>query len=119
MQSALPLLLTLAVLPLACGKPKDAAPPAATNAAAAGHPLTAPLDYVGAVGQAGRGAAQTTDLLTLQQAIRAFEAGEGRAPSSLNELVSEGYLPRLPAPPRGMAWSYDPAGRRVTVAPAR
>lgn len=107
------------LLVLGCDAKKPAAPPASTNAAAAsGNPLTAPVDYLGAVGKAQKKAANTTDLLTVQQAIRAFEAGEERAPASLDELVTEGYLPRLPAAPKGMTWSYDPGRRAVTLVPA-
>lgn len=99
---------------------KKSAPPASTNSAAtSGNPLTAPVDYLGAVGKAQKKAANTTDLITVQQAIRAFEVGEERAPASLNELVTEGYLPRLPAAPKGLAWAYDPAGRKVTLVPAK
>lgn len=97
----------------------SAAKPAATNASTgAGNPLTAPVDYLGAVGAAQKQAAKTIDLTSLQQAVQAFQAGEERLPRNLGELVSEGYLPRLPAPPRGMQWAYQPQSGQVRAVPA-
>ncbi|MFN0066772.1 MAG: hypothetical protein ACKVYV_03960 [Limisphaerales bacterium] len=111
--------LLVLLLVVGCDAKKPVPPPASTNSASSsGSPLTAPVDYLGAVGKAQKKAANTTDLLTVQQAIRAFEAGEERAPASLNELVTEGYLPRLPAAPKGLAWSYDPGRRAAAFVPA-
>lgn len=90
----------------------------ATNRGGAGNPLTAPVDYIGAVGAAHRQAGSTVDTLSLQQGVRAFEAGEGRRPASLEELISEGYLPRLPVAPRGQRWTYDAGTGRVGVQPS-
>jgi len=102
-----------------CG---DSSPKAAEKSPAddgqkqgAGNPLTAPLDYIGAVGAAQRQAAKTIDLTSLTQAVQAFQAGEERLPKSLQELVSEGYLPRIPAPPKGMQWVYQPQSGQIRV----
>lgn len=92
--------------------------PAAPPQQGAGNPLTAPVDYLGAVGAAQRQAAKTVDLTSLTQAVKAFQAGEERSPKDLQELVSEGYLPRLPAPPKGMQWAYQPQSGQVRVVPA-
>jgi len=35
----------------------------------------------------------------------------------LNELVSPNYLPRLPSPPPGMKFDYNPATGQVKVVP--
>ncbi|MEI2731105.1 MAG: hypothetical protein V9G08_03700 [Dermatophilaceae bacterium] len=91
--------------------------PAAPPQQGAGNPLTAPVDYLGAVGAAQRQAAKTVDLTSLTQAVQAFQAGEERLPKSLQELVTEGYLPRLPAPPKGMQWAYQPQSGQVRVVP--
>ncbi|MBM3838251.1 MAG: hypothetical protein FJ398_09840 [Verrucomicrobia bacterium] len=110
-------LLAVAVSLGGCGK-RDAAPTAAkaTNPpAASGNPLTAPVDYLGAVGKAQKLATKTVDLTSLNQAIRQFHAGEDRFPKDLNELVTEGYLPRLPAPPSGTRLEYSPARGQVRV----
>jgi hypothetical protein len=98
-----------------CGK-KDAAPAVAkaTNPpTTSGNPLTASVDYLGAVGKAQKLATKTADLTSLTQAIRQFHAGEDRFPNDLNELVREGYLPRLPAAPPGTRLEYNPARGEV------
>lgn len=102
-----------------CGKsPSSAEKKAPEKASGAGNPLTAPVDYLGAVGAAQKQAAKTIDLTSLQQAVQAFQAGEERLPRNLGELVSEGYLPRLPAPPKGMQWAYQPQLGQVRAVPA-
>lgn len=103
-----------------CGeKPATPAKPAEPPAkAGAGNPLTAPVDYLGAVGAAQKQAVKTLDLTQLTQAIRAFEAGEERLPSNLQELVSEGYLPKLPTPPKGMQFAYDARSGQVRIVAA-
>lgn len=113
--------LVLGVLALAgCGdsssKTAEKAP-AGEPSQGAGNPLTAPVDYIGAVGAAQRQAAKTVDLTSLTQAVQAFQAGEERLPKNLQELVSEGYLPRIPAPPKGMQWTYQPQSGQVRVVP--
>ncbi|GIT06190.1 MAG: hypothetical protein CM1200mP29_16010 [Verrucomicrobiota bacterium] len=40
---------------------------------------------------------------------------EDRYPKTLNELVSEGYFPRPPKPPRGMRYIYNPKTGQVGV----
>lgn len=102
-----------------CGKPAEEATRAsATNSPSSGNPLTAPVDYLGAVGAAQKKAVQVVDTTTLQRAVESFAAGEDRLPASLKELVSEGYLPKLPDVPRGMRFDYDPATGRVRVVAA-
>ena len=83
--------LTVAVLFVAgCGK-KDAAPSAtATDSApSSGNPLTAPVDYLGAVSKAQKTAVKVLDVSSVNKAIQEFNAGEGRYPKDLNELVKE------------------------------
>jgi len=110
-------LFAAAVLLAGCGGSSDDTDAAATNSGA-GNPLTAPADYVGAVGAAHRQADRVTDLTSITRAVQAFQAGEDRLPASLQELVSEGYLPRLPDPPRGSRFEYDPSTGRVRIVPS-
>lgn len=98
------------------GRPKET-PATATNAAS--NPLTAPADYVGAVGQAQKTAAKVVDLVQVQQAIRQFQAGEGRNPKTLEELIKEGYLAALPRLPAGLKFDYNPATGQVKAVPAQ
>lgn len=107
-----------------CGSKQQAAsqnPPAPTNQSSqteSASPLTAPIDYVGAVGRAAQFSERTVDLVQVQNAVRQFQAAEGRNPSSLQELVQHGYLPRLPQPPRGMQFLYDPRTGQVRLVPS-
>jgi hypothetical protein len=75
---------------------------------ASGNPITAPVDYLGAVGQAKRFAEKTVDTVSINKAIQLFYAQEDRFPKDLNELVSRGYIPALPSPPAGMRFAYNP-----------
>lgn len=73
-----------------------------------GNPVTAPVDYVGAVGKAKKSSEKVVDVATLQKAIQAFHADEDRYPKDLNELVTSKILPTLPEPPYGMKFQYNP-----------
>ncbi len=81
------------------------------------NPLTAPVDYIGAVGKAQQTAQKNLSSLGLDQAIRAFYAEENRFPTNLNELVTKGSLTELPPAPRGMKFSYDPTSGALKVVP--
>ena len=100
-----------------CGKKKEPVP-TATNAETrydSGNPLTAPADYVGAVVQAKKYSEKQIDLAYVNQAIQQFQAGEGRLPKSLDELVEEHYLGKVPDAPFGYQINYDPATGIVKV----
>jgi hypothetical protein len=84
-----------------------------------GNPLTAPADYVGALGKAQKSAQKTLGGVGLDQAIKAFQAENGRSPKNLEELVSSGAINEIPPAPRGMKYDYDPATGRVKVVPAQ
>jgi hypothetical protein len=98
-----------------CGK-KETPPAQPTNApaTASGNPLTAPVDYLGAVAKAKKVADKTVGAAGFNQAIQMFQASEGRLPKTLNELVPD-YLPSLPAPPAGMKYDYNPATGQFKV----
>lgn len=111
--------LVLSFVLTGCGqKPaKDAPAGGQATGSGAGNPITAPVDYLGAVGAAQKQAQRVADLTPVQQAVRAFQAGEDRLPANLQELVSEGYIPRLPAPPRGAQLAYNPTTGQVKFVP--
>src|SRR5882672_10446781 len=97
------LLLWLGLASGGCGKKEEASSSKATNPpVAGGNPLTAPVDYLGAVAKAKKVSEKTIDTAYLTQTIQLFQASEGRLPKDLNELVTEKYLPRLPDAPYGM-----------------
>lgn len=82
-----------------------------------GNPLTAPADYVGAIGKAQKSAEKTLTTSGLDKAIQSFFATEGRYPKDLDELVSKGAINAIPAPPRGMKYNYDPQAGTIKVIP--
>jgi len=101
-----------------CGKKEAKPTSSATNENySSGNPLTAPVDYLGAVAKAKKSAETTVEAVSLNQAVQQFNVAEGRYPKDLNELVTEKYLPRLPDPPYGMKIVYDAAKGEVKVVP--
>jgi hypothetical protein len=108
------LFLLLAGFFVGCGQ-KESAPPATTNASS-GNPLTAPVDYLGAIGKAKQSADKTVSGASFAQAINLFSAQEGRFPKDLNELVPA-YLPSIPPAPTGTKYHYDPKTGVVKVVP--
>src|SRR5437763_11626669 len=103
MKKALSLLLLGGLALAGCGKKEAKSTTGATNENySSGNPLTAPVDYLGAVAKAKKSAEKTIDAVNLNQAIQQFSAAEGRYPKDLNELVTEKYMPRLPDAPYGM-----------------
>ena len=101
-----------------CGKKEAKPASSATNENySSGNPLTAPVDYLGAVAKAKKSAEKTVQTVSLNQAIQQFSVAEGRYPKDLNELVTEKYLPRLPEAPYGMQITYDPKSGEVKVVP--
>ena len=108
MKRILSLFLPAALALSGCGKKEANSTTGATNENySSGNPVTAPVDYLGAVAKAKKSAEKTIDAVNLNQAIQQFGAAEGRYPKDLNELVTEKYLPRLPEPPYGMKFVYD------------
>ena len=104
---------------VSCSKKETEAQPApSSNApAASGNPLTAPVDYLGAVAKGQKMAVKTVNTVGIQQAIQLFQAQEGRLPKDLNELVRPEYLPKLPTPPAGMKFSYNPTTGDLKTVP--
>jgi len=99
-----------------CSKKEEGPEAKATNAAASGNPLTAPVDYLGAVSKAQKMSVKAIDTAYITQAISLFNASEGRFPKDLNELVTEKYLGKLD-PPYGMQFQYNPTTGQIRVVP--
>ncbi len=79
-----------------------------------GNPLTAPVDYLGAVAQAKKYSEKQIDLAYLNEAIQQFNAMEGRYPKDLNELMPN-YIGKIPNAPYGFKIVYDAATGTVKV----
>jgi hypothetical protein len=118
MKSWIMMVVLLAGFGFGCGQRQTGAPGSTNTPAAGANPLTAPVDYIGAVGQAQRVAEKTTITVSVDKAVQAFYAGEDRFPTNLNELVTQQYLPVLPPPPRGTLYDYNPASGQVSLRPA-
>ncbi len=117
------LFLILFTSALAGGCSKEAPPaqapekPATNKPAASGNPITAPVDYLGAVAKAKQVAEKTIDSAGMNQHIQFFFAQEGRYPKDLNELVTMKYIPALPPPPYGMKFQYDATQGTLKIVP--
>ena len=107
------ILLLAGILSSGCGK-GDSTAPKPTNTASSGNPITAPVDYLGAINQAQKRAGKVISTAGLDQAIKMYQATEGKFPPSLNALVPD-YLHSIPAAPNGMNYTYDPATGVIKV----
>jgi hypothetical protein len=112
------ILLAATLCVSSCKKEQAQSPPTSTPVAtpASPNPALAPVEYLGAAATGKRSAEKTLDTVSLNRAIQAFSAAEGRMPKDLSEL-SPVYLPKIPPPPYGMKYEYDPAAGEVKVVP--
>jgi len=108
--------LALAVL-VGCGDSGSSGSSQGTNSTSSGNPITAPVDYLGAVGNAKQRAVKTIDLTTLTQAIQLFQVSEGHLPKDLNELVTTKYIAKIPDAPYGQKITYNATNGQVSVVP--
>jgi len=110
-KTALPLATALLLLLTGCG---DSAKQSKAGVAVS-NAVTAPVEYLGAVGRAKTLAEKTVDVASISQAVQMFAAQEGRYPKSLDELIEQQFLNQLPKAPFGMKIVYDPPTGRVSV----
>ena len=103
---------------IGCGKDEPPAKPdtSAASSSSSGNPITAPVDYLGAVVKGQKSATKTLSGVGLDQAVKLFYAQEGRYPKDLNELMPD-YLRSIPPAPQGMKYSYDPKSGTIKVVP--
>ena len=99
------LLFILAVAALATGCGDSSKPGTVANEVS--NAVTAPVGYLGAVVQAQKYSEKQIDLAYVNQAIQQFEAGEGRLPKDLSEMVEMHYLGKIPEAPYGYKIVYD------------
>jgi uncharacterized lipoprotein YajG len=106
-----------------CGeKPATQSKTTSTNSMdnnSSGNPITAPVDYLGAVAKAKKTRIKVADLASVKQAIQLFHTEEDRYPKDLNELISKQYIPALPAPPYQMKYQYDARSGEVKIVAAQ
>ncbi len=118
-------LAAFAIALAGCGKSNESTQPATASAPAAAttnQPQSAgqALEQYGhTLATAKTTAQRKVDTITVDRAIQAFQADRGQNPQSLDELIKEGFLPKLPELPAGMKYDYDPQKGEVSVAPAQ
>jgi hypothetical protein len=101
-----------AVLAAGCG---DSSKKTAQAVNAVSNVVDAPLNYISAVGQAQKYSEKQIDLAYVNQAIQQFQAGEGRLPKDLNEMVEMHYLGKVPDAPFGYKIVYDATNGTIQV----
>ena len=104
-------LLSMAVSVLVTGCGKNSSDSASQNTGTPttnnGSLATAPVDYLNSIAKAEQSAIKTVDLSTVNAAIRQFQVEQGRYPKSLDELVQDKYIPRIPPVPYGTRLEYN------------
>jgi hypothetical protein len=110
------------ILLAACGKKDEAVTSPETSKQAessesSGNPLTAPVDYLGAVNTANKMANKTLELSQVNKALQEYRILKGRNPESLSVLVREGLLAKEPTAPYGMVVTYHPQTGQVDIVP--
>ncbi len=103
------------LLAAACAKKEEAKQQNLLTNNSSGNPLTAPVDYLGAVNQARKTAIKTIDQAGLNNAIQQFYVTEDRFPKDLNELAQKGYIGAVPQPPPGSRFAYNPANGEFRI----
>ena len=104
------------LLAAGCGKKETKAEKNLLTNNGSGNPLTAPVDYLGAVNQARKSAVRRIDIASLQNAINLFNAQEDRYPRDLNELAQKHYIQGVPELPPGSRFMYNPQNGEIRVA---
>ncbi|HNS33093.1 MAG TPA: hypothetical protein PKN36_09000 [bacterium] len=85
-----------------------------------GEPEPGDLTPVNAAGKYGdvmvktkKEAESINAVLPLKQLVDSYWAEEGKYPASLQNLVTSGYVKKLPDPPEGTEYDYDPLSGSV------
>jgi len=78
-------------------------------------PLNAPTKYGEVMDRALKKSKAMNDILYLKNKINTFQIQFGSYPSSLEELVEKGIIEKLPQPPEGMKFVYDPKTGSIDV----
>jgi hypothetical protein len=111
-------MLVVGLLFAGCSK-KQTTAASPTNETASGNPITAPVDYLGAIAKAKKFSEKTIDTSAITRAIQLFYAQEDRFPKDLDELVAKHYIGGVPPPPTGMRWQYEAKTGDFKAVPAQ
>jgi hypothetical protein len=75
----------------------------------------APAKYGEVMGRALKKAESMDNVLYLKNKINTFHIQKGRYPANLQELVDEQLIDKIPEPPKGMKYDYDPSTGSLNV----
>ena len=89
------------------------------NDNSSGNPVTAPVDYLGAVNKGRKKAIGEVGLMQVNSALNQFQASNFRPAKSLKELMVGGYLTALPELPAGMNWHYNTETGKASIVRAQ
>ena len=117
MKTIFHIVIAAACLSFVAGCKKNEPQTSPASGTSSGNPLTAPADYVGALGKAQQSAKKTLGGVGIDQAVKTFYADEGRLPKDLNELVTKGTIREIPPPPPRMKYDYDAKTGVIKVVP--
>jgi hypothetical protein len=115
MKSLLFLSAAVGLFVCACDQKPQASAPATNAASTATSPANAPAGYLGAIVKGQQNAVKTIDTTSLDKAIQLFAVENGRNPKSLNELVEQKFIPKIPETPYGTKLEYDPNSGTVKI----
>ncbi|MCM8814929.1 MAG: hypothetical protein NC931_02960 [Candidatus Omnitrophica bacterium] len=59
--------------------------------------------------------AHQDNLMYLKNKLNTYKRQNGKYPDSLQQLVNEGFIDKIPEPPAGMHYDYDPATGRLSL----
>ncbi len=127
MKKSLVLLFALGLIAAGCQKSSSdssssdskPAPLDPSKSQVSDNPAMAPVDYMGTVAKGRKQAEAKTAINQFNKAIQMYEALEGRKPESLEQLVKEGHLAKMPKTPYGMKFTYDPKTGKVAAVMAK
>ncbi len=85
------------------------------NENSSGNPVTAPVDYFGAVNKGRKKAIGEVGLMQVDSDLNKCQGSNFRPAKTLQEVIAGGYLDALPKLPAGMEWHYDPQTGKASI----
>lgn len=99
----------------ACGEGENSENGSGDTNQTSGNPITAPVDYLGAVANAKKSTEGKLAIAQLEQAVNYYKIENGSFPKSLDDLLSSDHLSRMPKVPYKTKLSYDPNTGKVDI----
>jgi hypothetical protein len=87
----------------------------ASNSGEELNPMNAAAKYGNVMSRTLKQAKSMDSTLYIKNKITSFQVQEGRYPQSLQELVEKGFIEKIPDPPKGMQYVYNPGNGSLKV----